>query len=438
MADTVRDVIRAAQQAEIGGDKRRAIELFQRAAELCQRAGNTVRAGQLLRYALRLDPSRADLRDALARLEELEAREALSPAAVSDDDDDETGPMGTWELEEDGSSLLEALREAELAVERRANPVELAVTAMRKAVAEVPRVIRREDLAPHAPPEEPGRFIERGPTRADPSLDAWCSFCCRPRAEVGALVAGPAGAFICAACIGESGGLLGGVTARPPGARSRAPARPPEADALLGQGEAQAALERGLAGGVRRILVLGPEGSGKSTWLRQLARRGLGELVGLDALEHASGEATLLLEDVDRLSPAEQAALGAFLERQPQRGVVMTGRGVAGVRGPELISDTGRLVVPTTASLAEATRGALPLALLERVQWLVTIEPPGEELLRELARRELEAREDCHLSDEALLALAREAARSPRLGHELKALLARLPPGSWGVGKETP
>ena len=437
MADNVRDVIRAAQQAEIGGDKRRAIELFQRAAELCQRAGNTARAGQLLRYALRLDPSRADLREALDRLEELEAREALSPAALPEEDDDETGPEGTWEVEEDGTSLQEALREAELALERRANPVELAVKAMRSAVLDAPGA-RSEEPPARAASEEEGRFIERGPTRADPSLDAWCSFCCRPRAEVGPLVAGPAGAFICAACIGESGGLLGGVAPRPPSSRPRALARRSDAAELLGQVAAREELARGLASGVHRVLLLGPEGSGKSTWLRELARQGRGALVTLDSIERASVESVLLLEDVDRLPPAEQSSLAAFLERHAQRTVLMSSRGGPVARGPELFSDTGRLIVPTTAALVEATRGALSLALLEQVQLLIPLETPGVELLREIARRELEAREDCHVSDEALTVLAQEAARSPRLGHELRALLARLPPGSWRVGKGTP
>ncbi len=49
----------------------------------------------------------------------------------------------------------------------------------------------------------------------------------------------------------------------------------------------------------------------------------------------------------------------------------------------------------------------------------------------EIARRGLASREDCHLSDEVLVALATEAARSPRAGHELRALLARVPPGTW-------
>ncbi|WP_434389687.1 ClpX C4-type zinc finger protein [Melittangium boletus] len=440
MADNVRDVIRAAQQAELGGDKRRAIELFQRAAELCQRTGNTPRATQLLRYALRLDPSRADLRETLDRLEAGEAIAGPPGAAPEDPDDEDPPDAPTWAVEEEGASLQDALREAELSVERRANPVALAVKAMRSAVREPPAVRPEEPAPAPAAPEESGRFIERGPTRADPTLDAWCSFCCRPKAEVGALVAGPAGAFICATCIAESGGLLGGVAPAVPVLRPRAVSRRVEEAALLGQDAAREALARGLAGGARRLLLLGPEGAGKSTWLRELARQGRGEFAPLEALEHASGDADLPLfvEDVDRLPAAAQAALEGFLTRQPRRTVVLSCRGGAVARGPSLVSDAGRVLLPTTAALAEATRGALPLPLLEQVQWLVSLEAPGVALLREIARRELRAREDVQVSDEVLTALAEEAAASPRLGHELRALLGRLPSGLWRVERGVP
>jgi hypothetical protein len=53
-------------------------------------------------------------------------------------------------------------------------------------------------------PAAPRRSLDlppRGPAPADPAADAWCSFCCRPKLEVGPVVAGPAGAFICASCI---------------------------------------------------------------------------------------------------------------------------------------------------------------------------------------------------------------------------------------------
>ncbi|HYO52135.1 ClpX C4-type zinc finger protein [Archangium sp.] len=426
MAENVRDVIRAAQAAELGGDKPRAIELLRRAAELCRRAGNGARAEQLLRYALRLDPSREDLEAEIVRLEAMtRASEESLPAPSAPASDEEPEP-GVFVLEEDTTSpLQQALREAELAMDRRTNPVALAVEVMRSAVLEDPHP------GPLPEGEGEGAFIERGPTRADPSLDAWCSFCCRPRSEVGPLVAGPAGAFICSACIGESGALLGGVAPVAPAARGASAAHRPVSIGLVGQEPAREGLERGLEAGVRRVLVLGPEGSGKSTWMRVLVEQGRGVLVTPDSLDRAPVDALLLVEDVDRLPPAEQSSLSAFLARHPERTVLMTARGDPAAPGLVLLSDSGRLSVPTTAALAEAVRGALPIVLLEQVQWLVPFETLSVEDLIDIARRRLASREDCRLSDEVLTALATEAARSPRSGHELQALLARVPPGTW-------
>ncbi|HZH16001.1 MAG TPA: ClpX C4-type zinc finger protein [Archangium sp.] len=451
MADNVRDVIRAAQAAELGGDKPRAIELLRLAADLCRRSGNKPRAEQLLRYALRLDPSRKELEEELRQLE----REEPAPPPPAPDSGE--GERGVFVLEEDtSSSLQEALREAELAMDRRIRPVALAVEVMRSAVRSVAvpgqEARAEEPVAPVAPVKAPearkedplpkgegavaaegeGAFIERGPTRADPSLDAWCSFCCRPRSEVGALVAGPAGAFICSTCIGESGVLLGSVAAGAPATRVRAPAPQRSVSVeLVGREQAREALERGLDAGVRRVLLLGPEGSGKSTWMRALVEQGRGVLVTPESLDRAPVDAMLIVEDVDRLAPAEQVSLSAFLTRHPACTVLMTARGGPVASGLVLLSDSGRLPIPSTAALSEAARGALPVVLLEQVQLLVALEAPGVEDLVEIARRQLASREDSRLSAEVLTALATEAARSPRSGHELQALLARVPPGSW-------
>jgi hypothetical protein len=437
MAENVRDVIRAAQAAELGGDKPRAIELLRLAADLCRRSGNKPRAEQLLRYALRLDPSRKELEEELRVLEREEA-----PPPPAPEPGDGAPEDGVFVLQEDtSSSLQEALREAELAMDRRTRPVALAVEVMRSAVLGVP-VPSKEEPPPAPDPlpkgegaegvEGEGAFIERGPTRADPALDAWCSFCCRPRSEVGALVAGPAGAFICSACIGESGALLGGVVSVAPAPRVRTPAsQRPVSVELVGQTQAREALEHGLEAGVCRMLVLGPEGSGKSTWMRALVEQGRGVLVTPDTLDRAPGDAMLLVEDVDRLLPAEQASLSAFLARHPTSTVLMTARGSPVASGLVLLSDSGRVSVPSTAALSEAVRGTLPIALLEQVQRLVALEAPGVEDLIEIARHQLASRGDPKLSDEVLTALATEAARSPRSGHELRALLARVPPGSW-------
>src|SRR5262249_2733810 len=59
-------------------------------------------------------------------------------------------------------------------------------------------------------------LVERTPTLADPALEAWCSFCCRPVREVGPLVAGPAQAFVCRAGVALAARLLGPAPAESP------------------------------------------------------------------------------------------------------------------------------------------------------------------------------------------------------------------------------
>ncbi len=49
---------------------------------------------------------------------------------------------------------------------------------------------------------------DRGPVLADPKIDAWCSFCCKPNTEVGRLVAAPTGTFICSGCIAQAREML--------------------------------------------------------------------------------------------------------------------------------------------------------------------------------------------------------------------------------------
>jgi len=65
-------------------------------------------------------------------------------------------------------------------------------------------------LAETLPGDRTRTLVERVPVLADPGQAAWCSFCCRPDAEVGRLVAGPAGAFICHGCLQRAAGLLQG------------------------------------------------------------------------------------------------------------------------------------------------------------------------------------------------------------------------------------
>ena len=117
------------------------------------------------------------------------------------------------------SDVREYLRAAQ-AAEIRGDTVR-AIELLRTAAAAYQRAgnhPRAEQMLRHAQrlearPAKPPRsvdpeFAERGPTLADLAQAAWCSFCCRPRDEVGPLVAGPAGAFICTACASHASSLL--------------------------------------------------------------------------------------------------------------------------------------------------------------------------------------------------------------------------------------
>ncbi|NOJ94615.1 hypothetical protein HMI51_16965 [Corallococcus coralloides] len=296
-----------------------------------------------------------------------------------------------------------------------------------------------EDTSPvHAEPargrRREKRIIERGPTRADPALDAWCSFCCRPRGEVGDLVAGPAGAFICKGCLGESQGLLGDVVAPSP---VRKPVvEEPRAGVveMVGHDEVKTLLERTVQAGARCLLLVGPEGCGKSLFFQSLQRRGQGVLASVDALESTPGTEPLLVEDVDRLEPRAQATLTAFLANRPARAVVMSARGAVSSLGLWVRGEGGSLPVPTTAGMIEAVQGTVPVSLLERVQVLLPVRRPTVPELVEVARRTLALRQPAvTLSEEVLGAFAAEAVRSPRAGHELQALLSRVYAGSWSL-----
>ncbi len=476
MAENPRDYIRAAQAAELGGDKAGAADLLHRAAAVYARSGNLHRALQLLRRARSLDQSREDIADAVRQLERQSDSENESPPTSAEQYEEraeelETVPSSPEELAEQQRIIEEALRAVEsnlgvseegprpwqveeVAPEELPRVLEQAV----RTIGELPRArnewsLEEVDVAlsltpvPEEPlPDEAGEaeasgaptgkehLFERGPTRADPALEAWCSFCCRPRTEVGELVAGPSGSFICRACVGEAGGLLGDVTAVPRLVREpSAPAREkPGALELIGQDEARALLEAALEAGVRRLLLLGAEGVGKTTWLQSLQGQGRGTLVPVDALAQAPAAEVLLVEDVDRLAPEAQTALAAFLSRHPERTVLMTARGALGAPRLELRNGKARLPLHTTAALAEAVDGALPVALLEQVQLAVALRAPTKKELLEIARWRLALRVPAvSVTEDVLATLAAEAARSPRAGHELQALLARVPAGSW-------
>lgn len=555
-----REHIRAAQAAELRGDKPGAIAELRRASALYRRAGNPTRAIQLLRHAHSLDPSREDVAAELRRVEGLAApspqesfpgeeseasegavvlelrsapdelaerqrlmEEALRQASGSEEGgpsqeegarwpmeappeggvqpvdiqeasrrafewarkhlqdqeervprewsvEEEEGTPGGLEMRpvEESEPQASAPREGHRHLRARPADVGLEVKAlvaqdMTALVAEVVSPTASSEESPRGPMVSHGDFrayeeqvsspaeeepparnevrseeralIERGPTRADPAIDAWCSFCCRPRVEVGELVAGPTGSFICATCVGESGGLLGLEGVAPGRARpSRRRETQAEVAGLVGQPEARELLERALQVGARRVLVVGPVGTGKSVWFRQLERQERGTLMTLETLEQGAGGPVVLVEDVDRLSPEAQERLSSFLARHPERTVLMSARGSLGAPKLLLQGAEGRLPVLSTRALSEGVLNAVPVSLLEQIQTAIPLQVPTHEEFMEIARQWVGPRAPLlALSDDLLAALASEAAVSPRAGHELSALLARVPEGAWSL-----
>ncbi|RKG77915.1 ClpX C4-type zinc finger protein [Corallococcus terminator] len=558
MADNPRELIRAAQAAELQGDMTRAADCLEQAAALYQKSGHTSRASQLLRQARQLKTRSPDVSPAFAAamaggkdavvfrsLSSMTWSDAASAAfndkADAGDPLEAVGPPGSSEREATGGAGaqrssgrhvavgagdLSSLAGEQVAPESEGLPhpsaqavssasaglppiseriaavmLEAPSRASRTdadtatagparssegaASAQLAEALRRSDhvdsaqspgpqgTAEHDDPIQPGgllgapedddvivpggllrppdeddapeparpahgrrrekRLIERGPTRADPALDAWCSFCCRPRGEIGDLVAGPAGAFICKSCLGESQGLLGDVAAPP---RARKPVEEVSAEGvdMLGHDDVRTLLERTLQAGARCMLLVGPEGCGKSLFFQAVQRRGQGVLTSVEALESALGADVLLVEDVDRLESGALAALGAFIASHPERAVVMSARGAVSSLGLWVRGEGGSLPVPTTAGLSEAVQGAVPVSLLERVQVLLPVRRPTVPELVEVARRSLALRRPgVSLSEEVLGAFAAEAVRSPRAGHELRALLSRVYAGTWSL-----
>ncbi|WP_338866684.1 ClpX C4-type zinc finger protein [Myxococcus stipitatus] len=475
MAENPRELIRTAQSAELRGEVSVAVEYLHRAATLYRQAGNAARALQLLRHARRLDASRHDLIEEVGQLEGLletvespdaaaagSARESVSPddwgspveqalrQGLIDDalrgverrSVEKSPEVAAWVLDAEVSEDLQRLETQLARVAATVDPagVETSSPASRDEPS-VDNALISSAAEEEAPPRRrrEARIIERGPTRADVSLDAWCSFCCRPRAEVGDLVAGPAGAFICKACLAESSSLLTDVTAVPLPARPRASSRTGSAMEFVGQPEPRARLEAALQSGVRCILLVGGEGCGKSTLLQMLQRQGRGAVTHVDALADDTSFTPLFVEDVERLGAEQWKTLAAFLARESRPTVVLSARGQGADSGVlTLRGGSERFSVPTTEELSRSVHGVLPVSILEHVQVLSCLRQPERAEYVEMARARLALREPAtSLSDEVLNAFAAEAERSARAGHELHALLNRVPSGTWELEKVT-
>lgn len=364
----IRELLSAAQQAEIRGEHAEAVRLLRQAAAFYRDRGFATRAMQMLRHARRLE----GVED-----EELDFR----PRAVPPGDE-----LGF------GDSLIEGAPRWEIDDED-----------------DEPEIAR--------PQKDRAMFEQRGPALADPNLDAWCSFCCRPKAEVGALIAGPAGAFICAACLRTSAALIGAPVeiAERPVERPR----PPLSFELPAQRRARERLEQRQP---RMALVLGPEGAGKSALLRSMGA------ATQPPFERLSGD-TLRVDLTHPLAAEDEAKLLRWLDEHPKRRVILSARGV--VPKPVLVlqGEHGEEPVFDTAALGDSVKH-LSREALSRVDAVVPLEAPDRAALGELARGLLSAR-GVTLPDAAVEQLVSLAEQSGRGAHELAALIARIPPGSY-------
>ncbi len=357
----IRTLLADAQRAESRGERAVAIDLLRRAAAWYQQRKLDARARQMLRQASRLAG------------ESVEVELRAPPPSVRDEGfgfgdelEVELGPAAVYELpEETPSRALEHLAD------------------------------RLLDEPVDRGPEPRPIFEQRGPALADPTLDAWCSFCCRPRSEVGALIAGPAGAFICAGCVATSAGLVG--VERTPSLSSVRPMAPSTSAALLPQ--QRRVVDRLRARKHHLALIIGVAGTGKST-----------------LLQHLGDDEVAIYDGPEQARPvAGRRAVIAVRAEAPTPALVLPGP-----EGDELIYDTAALaaVVP------------LPTELLVRVDGVYVLEGPSAAELLQLARVLL-LDKGAVLSDVAIDALVALAVKSGRGVAELAALVARVPAGRY-------
>ncbi|HUM12524.1 MAG TPA: ClpX C4-type zinc finger protein [Myxococcaceae bacterium] len=303
-------------------------------------------------------------------------------------------------------------------------------------------------------------LVERTPTLADPALEAWCSFCCRPSREVGALVAGPAQAYVCRGCVALAASLLEGSAQstpsdspaagdppqaagdrRPSGSAPGSPARGPSTtrvgpahrptpasgttaeprrpgdvppEPLPTQAEAVRRIDAALAAGHARVLLVGAAGSGKSTWLQTWAARGLG--TAWDGTEPLPEYGALLVDDVDRLEPAARRQLGRVLRSRP---MVLA----LDATLPEPEEQVGGRRVHAPEQVESLAGSWLPGPVLDGLT-LECFRAPGEDELRRLAER-WRAPDGSAAQPDALEEALRLAVRSARAAHALHALLLR-------------
>jgi hypothetical protein len=419
MSSEIRSLLAAAQDAEAHGDVPAAVSRLQQAVAFYRSRRMERRASQMERHIDRLEGRPVTV--PLDRLHDagLDVFDEEDEAVTHIIDDTPFGtepprpprepfhpPAVASVLQDDGLGFGDELLE-------------------RPSARSAASVESRFDVGPAAPPDEPRptrdlSIFDRGPQPADPAIDAWCSFCCRPRSEVGALIAGPAGAYICAGCVTTGARLLSApVPELPPPPRRQAAPAVTRAQ-LPSQAQARALWDRRQP---RVALVVGPEGSGKTAFLESLGTP------AARPFQRADGD-TVLVDLSTPLSAHEESALEAWLAAHPQRRAVLAARGDAPTPVLVLQGEHGEEPVYDTDTLHRSVASHLSPALLSRVETVLPMHAPDRAALEHLAKSLLSLR-GVELPQPALDSIVSLAERSGRGARELAALIARIPAGRY-------
>ncbi|HLT28768.1 MAG TPA: hypothetical protein VK013_01910 [Myxococcaceae bacterium] len=378
MSDDIRSLIRAAQEAEGRREPLEAAGHLQRAAERLERSGRPARAIQLLRHAVRL-----------------------------------SGDVGL-------SRHLEAL-EREVAA---AGPPQPSQSEGR--VFELDVEDADGELPFRPPPGTPGALNPRAGAPMAVGRGAAPNGTLRPGTQAPGLQKVPSPLT-----------LVGSGPAAPTGPQVEAPpARTYRSDAgvgglllahhvpVLGQ------VEVALAEGMRVVLLLGPQGSGRSTCLSALTARLGGVIVGPPFAVGFPPADLLLIDDAHRLEASAWGELERALRARPKMRLVLAAPRVeASSAAPSLFATTGAGEVPlwTTAEILTASP-QLPPPLAGRVERVVEVSLPLPAQLERLAR-ELLTTHRPDLADPGAVAavLVEQTLNAPRGLHELISLVHRLP-----------
>ncbi len=361
MASEIRAILGAAQAAEVKGHSAEAARLLREAAAFYRDRQLITRAMQMLRHARRLE-GHPDPGPPL---------DGFSPRELTGDDDFD-GPTGEYDWSEKADQA-EADRDAVFGFGDELQPG---------------GVLKMQSF-------------DRTIALADPALDAWCSFCCRPTVEVGALTAGPTGSYICRGCTERARALLDGET--PPTQAPNEIEKPASPSVALLAAQ-QSALTHYLRRSPKLALVIGPEGVGKSvvaSAIRERARR------------------VTVIEAPVRDDAVPTTGYAVIVVRGDPPAPALT---LDGPNGPEPVFDTDALV--------SAAAGQISKAVLAKVDAVFALPALDSAALRELATVLLTARQ-ISLPAATIDTLVGLAEKSGRASHELVSLVARIPPGQY-------